>query len=143
MTSPPHPNCIFCKIIARTSPAEILLEDDDIIVFKDVKPASRFHYLAVPKLHIENVNKITLNDKLLVEKLLSEGKRALQENGANVNDLLAGFHWPPFNSVSHMHLHLISPASEMSFLSRIVFRPNTWWFGTVDYVLNDLLPTKL
>lgn len=36
-----------------------------------------------------------------------------------------GFHWPPFFSISHMHLHAISPASSMSVFNRFVaFNPS-------------------
>lgn len=73
---------------------------------------------------------------VLVEKLVAEGKRILQENGGNVDDLRLGFHWPPFNSVSHLHLHIISPASEMSLLQSIIFKPNSWWFATASILSN-------
>jgi hypothetical protein len=43
-----------------------------------------------------------------------------------------GFHYPPFNSVQHLHLHAISPASSMSFVSRLIFRPGSWWFVSVS-----------
>ena len=42
-----------------------------------------------------------------------------------------GFHWPPFNSIKHLHLHVIFPESGMSFIGRQVFRPGTFYFATV------------
>lgn len=51
-------NCLFCKIISGNSPADILYRDEEIIIFKDIKPASTFHYLSVPIKHIENVNSL-------------------------------------------------------------------------------------
>lgn len=64
--------------------------------------------------------------------MIEVGNKVLQENGGNVNDVLSGFHRPPFNSVGHLHLHLISPASEMSILSKITYRADTWWFECVS-----------
>lgn len=49
-------NCIFCKIISGESPGEILHQDDQVMVFKDIKPASKHHYLSVPRQHIININ---------------------------------------------------------------------------------------
>lgn len=50
-----------------------------------------------------------------------------------------GFHYPPFNSIQHLHLHAISPASSMSFVSRIIFRPDSLWFVTVSIHTSALL----
>lgn len=49
-----------------------------------------------------------------------------------------GFHWPPFNTISHLHLHAISPQSEMSLISRAMFKPDSWWFVTVSKIINSL-----
>ncbi|KAK5642595.1 hypothetical protein RI129_008762 [Pyrocoelia pectoralis] len=128
--------CIFCNIILGKE--GLIYEDDEMIIFKDIKPAAQYHYLAVPKRHIKNVNELTTNDKELVEKLINVGKQVLQESGADINDLRMGFHVPPFNSISHLHLHLITPTSGMGFLSRRIFQPNTWWFATAEYILENL-----
>lgn len=36
-----------------------------------------------------------------------------------------GFHWPPFYTIGHLHLHAISPVSSMSTFNRLVaFNPS-------------------
>ena len=49
------------------------------------------------------------------------------------SELRVGFHWPPFISVSHLHLHLIYPASTISGLPKYIgeFHPRAWWFRYV------------
>lgn len=71
------------------------------------------------------------------------GKKVLEDNGGDVNDVRLGFHCPPFNSISHLHLHVISPASEMGFFSRLVFKPNTYWFQCVRNILSLLIVFKV
>lgn len=61
-----------------------------------------------------------------------------KENQTDANDISLGFHLPPFNSVKHLHLHGISPKSEMRFLQRLIFRENSFWYKTVDNVINSL-----
>lgn len=46
--------CIFCKISAGTENTELLYNDDEIVVFQDIKPAAKHHYLAIPKAHIKD-----------------------------------------------------------------------------------------
>ncbi len=45
---PPEDN-IFSKIIDRTLPANILYEDDAFMAFTDIRPASQYHVLVIPK----------------------------------------------------------------------------------------------
>ncbi|XP_049818335.1 adenosine 5'-monophosphoramidase HINT3 isoform X2 [Aethina tumida] len=131
-------NCIFCKIITGEANSTKYYEDEETLVFKDIKPAAKHHFLSIPKKHITNINSLTKDDIPLVNKLVEEGKKVLLEQKGETENMLLGFHCPPFNAISHLHLHVISPRNEMSFLSQIMFRPKSWWFITVDDVLHNL-----
>jgi histidine triad (HIT) family protein len=45
------PDCIFCKIINKEIPAQIVYEDDDFLAFLDIRPVSPGHTLVIPKKH--------------------------------------------------------------------------------------------
>lgn len=65
--------CIFCDIIAGKSPeTQIEFENENIVIFKDIKPASDFHYLAVPKIHLEDVRTLTIDHKDLSKYHLAD-----------------------------------------------------------------------
>lgn len=52
--------CIFCKIASRESSSTYLeYESDSIVIFRDIHPASDFHYLAIPKVHLKNGKSLT------------------------------------------------------------------------------------
>lgn len=56
--------CIFCDIVAGKSPETIIeFDNEHIVIFKDIRPASDYHYLAVPKNHMQNVRECTVDDK--------------------------------------------------------------------------------
>lgn len=61
----------------------------------------------------------------------------LEKNG-QTSDYSLGFHIPPFNSVKHLHLHGISPKSEMGFFDRLIFKENTFYYKDFDTVYNSL-----
>lgn len=44
-------NCIFCKIIKKEIPAQIIFEDDICLAILDINPATKGHILLMPKEH--------------------------------------------------------------------------------------------
>lgn len=44
-------NCIFCKIIRKEIPAEIVYEDEHFLAFLDIHPQSPGHTQVIPKRH--------------------------------------------------------------------------------------------
>ncbi|XP_012269269.2 adenosine 5'-monophosphoramidase HINT3-like [Athalia rosae] len=128
-------DCIFCKIIAGQAPCEMIYQDDVVICIKDIKPASTYHYLIIPKRHIDNAKVLHgPEDKDIFEHMVKVLSKISEEKGIVSSEARTGFHWPPFTSINHLHLHLISPVENMSFISRLIFRPNSLWFVSVDYV---------
>ncbi|CAG9790535.1 unnamed protein product [Diatraea saccharalis] len=125
-------SCIFCNIVNKLEDTEILFEDKQVCVFRDIKPASKFHILTVPKRHIEDVKSLTTSDKDLAQHMLSVAHELLAKNNLTVQDARIGYHWPPFRSVKHLHLHTIAPESQMGILGRMIFKRNSYWFVSVS-----------
>jgi histidine triad (HIT) family protein len=48
-------NCLFCKIVARQIPAEVVYEDDGALAFRDIAPKAPVHVLVVPKVHLADI----------------------------------------------------------------------------------------
>ncbi|KAG1936573.1 histidine triad nucleotide-binding protein 3 isoform X1 [Pimephales promelas] len=131
--------CIFCKIVKREMGTEILHNDETVSCFRDIRPGAPHHYLVVPNKHVGNCKSLRKEHMPLVEKMVDIGKEILQKNNVtDLNDVRFGFHWPPFSTVTHLHLHVLAPVSQMGFMSRLVYRLNSYWFITADQLLQNL-----
>lgn len=131
--------CVFCRIcLKEDAKTEILFEDAETVVFRDIKPCTTHHYLVVTKEHIYGPKSLKKPDSLLVQQMVTNGRQVLQTKGADMEDVRLGFHWPPFTSVNHLHMHAISPVSGMNFISKGIYRPGTPWFVTSDWLLDHL-----
>lgn len=62
-------SCIFCKIISNEAPAHVKYQDKEIIIFNDIKPAAKYHYLSVPVKHISNINSVTTPEDISLCKI--------------------------------------------------------------------------
>ena len=75
-------SCVFCDIAARKVPARILLEDDDLVAFEDVRPQAPLHALVIPKRHLAHANELQPADAALMGKLLLAAQVVAREKGA-------------------------------------------------------------
>ncbi|XP_041844868.1 histidine triad nucleotide-binding protein 3 isoform X1 [Melanotaenia boesemani] len=134
--------CIFCKIVNNEMGTELLHKDEEISCFRDIKPGAPHHYLVVPTKHVGNCKSLNKDHVLLVKRMVDIGKEILQKNSVTeLTDVRFGFHWPPFCSVTHLHLHVLAPVSQMGFMSRLFYRLNSYWFITADQLI-ELLNSK-
>lgn len=64
----------------------------------------------------------------------NELRNLLGTKNVNLEDVSYGFHWPPFTSIDHLHMHAIAPASKMGFFARLVFKPINMWYCSVRWL---------
>ena len=98
--------CIFCKIVSKDIPNYTIYEDEKVLAFLDVNPATRGHSLVVPKLHSdnfleeENISYLLERTQFIAKHIYS----VLQPKGmriqTNINET-AG------QSVFHTHIHIL------------------------------------
>ena len=101
-------NCIFCRIVRGEIPSQKVYEDDEVLAFKDVRPAAPVHVLLVPKLHIASLYEADLAQAPLLGRMLGLTGRIAREQGAAdgfrtiINTGRVGG-----QEVYHLHIHVI------------------------------------
>ncbi len=100
--------CPFCSIVSGEAPASIVYEDEDVLAFMDLSPATVGHTLVVPREHWENIYEVpeeTLAKVIAVVKRVSIAiKKSVDTDGIMViqnNGRAAG------QVVFHLHFHVI------------------------------------
>lgn len=102
--------CIFCKIINKEIPSEIIYEDDIMIFLKDINPAAEIHLLAIPKKHIETINYLEDEDKELMGELMLRIPTVAEELGfaSDGYKIIVNVEKGGGQSVFHIHFHILS-----------------------------------
>lgn len=100
-------SCLFCKIVNKEIPSEILYEDDEVIAFKDIKPSAPVHYLVVPKEHIQSIGHLGGNHKEIVSQLIFTAKKLAEEAGLRGYKIVFNVGREGGQIIDHLHLHLL------------------------------------
>ncbi len=103
------PECLFCKIAGGDVPAKIVYQDQDVLVFPDIKPLAKTHLLIIPRRHFKDLNGLTAEDEPLFGKIIR-----IASSLAAKNKISDG--WQLFvrvgrgggQEVPHVHFHLVS-----------------------------------
>ena len=102
------PNCIFCRIAAGEIPAQKVHEDDELIAFKDIRPAAPVHLLIIPRQHIAGLADTTAEHEALLGRMLTLAPRLAREQGAD-NGFRVVINTGPDGGqeVYHLHVHVM------------------------------------
>ncbi|MDD5770013.1 MAG: HIT domain-containing protein [Candidatus Gracilibacteria bacterium] len=98
---------IFTKIISREIPSEIVYEQDNLIVIKDIKPIAKTHLLIIPKKEISTINDLQENDRELMSDMIFVAKKIAKDLKIE-NAYELHFNVGDLQEVKHIHMHLLS-----------------------------------
>jgi histidine triad (HIT) family protein len=102
-------DCLFCKIIQKEIPSDIIFQDESITVFKDINPAAPIHLLIIPNRHISSVREITTADESTMGKLFTGAKKAAEIMGIKETGyrLIVNNGSDAHQEIFHIHMHLM------------------------------------
>ncbi|MDD5110907.1 MAG: HIT family protein [Patescibacteria group bacterium] len=101
-------DCIFCKIIARKIPSDIVYEDDDVLAILDIAPINPGHTLVIPKRHVRDLLDVSPE---AAAKVISVAQRIapalLKVTGAPAFNCSINNGPASGQVVMHLHVHVI------------------------------------
>ena len=100
--------CLFCRMVKKEIPTDIVLETDRVLAFRDIHPVAPTHVLVIPKKHIGSIADTTDDDASLLGELMiaarDVAKREKLESGYR---LVVNTGDDGGQSVFHLHLHVL------------------------------------
>ncbi|OGF64288.1 histidine triad nucleotide-binding protein [Candidatus Giovannonibacteria bacterium RIFCSPHIGHO2_01_FULL_45_24] len=100
-------DCIFCKIVKKEIPAEMLQETPEAVIIKDIHPSAPVHYLAILKKHIPSIKDVGHKDEALLGHLIHEAKEGAKRLGLSGYKLVFNVGREGGQVIDHIHLHIL------------------------------------
>ena len=103
------PDCLFCKIVAGSIPATIVVETELSLAFRDINPTAPTHVLVIPREHIAHAAAVEAADGAIVAELLTTARHVATHDGLDERGYRLVFNVgrDSGNTVPHLHLHVI------------------------------------
>lgn len=102
-------DCLFCKIVKKEIPSEIIFESKNTLVFLDINPQAPVHFLVIPKIHLSSITKVetehgnlmaeiigTINEVAKKKNIEASGFRVVVNHGNDSGQ-----------AVPHLHFHVL------------------------------------
>ena len=109
-------DCIFCKILRREIPAQIVFEDDSSVAFRDIHAQAPTHILVIPRRHVASMHDCAESDAALLGRLLCVARNIAEAEGLHQSGyrIVLNTGAGAGQTVFHFHFHLLGG------------RPMTW-----------------
>jgi histidine triad (HIT) family protein len=101
--------CLFCKIVAKQLPSQVVYEDDQVVAFRDIRPVAPAHVLIVPREHFEGLDAAKPEHAQVIGHALLTAAKIARDLGVAQSGyrtvINQGEH--AGQSVFHLHVHLL------------------------------------
>ena len=103
-------DCLFCRIVAHQSPADIVYEDDTVVAFRDIYPKAPVHLLIVPRRHIASLLEAGGDDGLTLGRCVLAARRLAESTGYAEKGFRLTVNTGPEGGqlVYHVHFHFMA-----------------------------------
>jgi histidine triad (HIT) family protein len=102
-------DCLFCRIVGGTIPADIVYQDEHVTAFRDIQPQAPVHVLVVPNRHVTSINDLEAERDTTVGHLMRTTKVVAREQGIGESGFRLVVNTGPdaMMTVPHLHVHVL------------------------------------
>lgn len=102
-------DCLFCKMSSGEIKPDMVLENKELIAFRDINPQAPLHALVVPRKHISTLNDTIEPDAILVGKMILAAQEVVRRAGIADSGyrLVMNCNSDGGQTVYHIHMHVL------------------------------------
>ncbi|HEX8773323.1 MAG TPA: histidine triad nucleotide-binding protein [Pyrinomonadaceae bacterium] len=106
-------DCLFCRIVAGETAADVIHSDERSIVLRDINPQAPVHLLVIPREHLESLDDASQKDEAALGHLLRIAARVANEQGLSESGYRTVINTGAGagQSVFHLHVHVLGGRS--------------------------------
>ncbi|MEI8259428.1 MAG: histidine triad nucleotide-binding protein [Deltaproteobacteria bacterium] len=102
-------DCLFCKIVEKKIPSQIVFENEHVAAFRDIRPVAPTHILVIPRVHFASLDEATAAHRDVIGNTLLAAAEIARAEGLAANGyrtvINTGVH--AGQTVFHLHVHLL------------------------------------
>lgn len=99
---------VFHKILRKEIPADVVLEDDDVLAFRDIHPKAPTHILFVPKRFVSSIVDVSDETVDIPGMLILKARDFAKQKGIDGYKLTFHVGKGGGQEVMYLHLHFLS-----------------------------------
>lgn len=109
-------DCLFCGIAGGDIPAEVVLDNEDCVAFRDINPQAPVHVVVIPRQHHPDLAAVAAADPGLAGRLVATATEVARAEGLSEDGYRVVFNTGAGagQTVFHVHGHVLGG------------RPMTW-----------------
>jgi histidine triad (HIT) family protein len=101
--------CLFCKVLEKKIPADVVYEDEHAVAFRDIRPMAPTHVLVIPRKHIAAIHDLTEEDVGTIGRVMLAARAVAHKEGLEAGGyrLVINDGDAAGQTVHHIHVHLL------------------------------------
>jgi histidine triad (HIT) family protein len=100
-------DCVFCRIVAGEVPADVVVETERVVAFRDISPQAPLHVVVVPREHHTDVAALAAVDPGALGELVEVANEVAEREAAGEYRLVFNTGPDAGQSVFHAHGHVL------------------------------------
>lgn len=104
-------DCLFCRMVRKEIPVQLVAEDEHSIAFRDINPQAPLHVLVIPRDHVASLDQAS--DAATIGRLALMAAEIARKEGVSASGYrtVINTNSAAGQTVFHLHLHLLGGRS--------------------------------